>query len=236
MPPNVQAHVLEIYALGQEMGRYPHMFSKLGDSTLASPNFLVRIGQYPFDLGDYAALQETIAYYQISFRRLGPSLVVGLHATSVFSPDLINTTMCDLAIDENMLDCEFRLQNPSILLIALGTNDEHELFHKRMEGIVTYAMERGIVPVLITKADRHEGEDNRNNISIRRIAAEYEIPLLDFDRLADTLPERGLGHDHVHLTEYEFYEYTSPEAFQYGYAILNLSTIIMLDELQQLLP
>jgi len=162
-------------------------------------------------------------------------LIVGLHATSVFSPDLLNPEMCDVEQDDNMLDCEFRLHNPSMILIGLGTNDEHELFQDRMGKIVEYSMEQGVIPVLITKADRHEGEDNRNNISIRQIAAQYEVPLIDFDKLADTLPNRGLGHDNVHLTEYAYYKYSEPEAFDSGYSILNLSTIMMLDALRDTL-
>ena len=234
LSPAVQTHVREIYALGQEMGRNSQAVSKLGDSSMASPNYLVRVGQYDFDLGEYAFLQETIDEYQISFRRLGPSAIVGLHATSVFSPDLINPAMCDVEEDENMLDCEFRLHNPSIMIIALGTNDEHELFQERMGKIVEYSMERGVIPVLVTKADRYEGEDNRNNISIRALAAQYDVPLLDFDLLADTLPNRGLGHDDVHLTEYAYYEYASPQAFESGYSILNLSTMMMLDVLRDI--
>ena len=233
LSPAVQAHVREIYALGQEMGRNPYAFSKLGDSSMASPNFLIRMGQYDFDLAEYAFLQETIDEQQISFRRLGPSVIVGLHATSVFSPDLLNPEMCNAEQDDSMLDCEFRLHNPSMILIGLGTNDEHQLFQERLGKIVEYSMEQGVIPVLITKADRYEGEDNRNNISIRHIAAQYEIPLIDFDRLADTLPNRGLGHDNVHLTEYAYYKYSAPEAFESGYSILNLSTIMMLDALRE---
>lgn len=232
LPPAVQTHVREIYALGQEEWRNPQAFSKLGDSSMASPNYLVRMGQYDFDLGDYAFLQETIDKYQISLRRLGATSIVGLHATSVFSSDLLNPAMCDVEEDGNMLDCEFRLHNPSIMIIALGTNDEHELFEERLGKIVAYSVERGIIPVLVTKADRYEGEDNRNNISIRAIAAQHQVPLLDFDLLADTLPNRGLGHDDVHLTEYAYYEYTSAEAFESGYSILNLSTMMMIDALE----
>lgn len=225
----------EIYALGQELGRNPHAFSKLGDSTMASPNYLVRLGQYDFDLGEYAFLQETIDYYQISLRRLGPAAIVGLHATSVFSPDLLNPAICNVAEDSNMLDCEFRLHNPSIMIVALGTNDEHEMFQERLGKIVAYSADRGIIPILVTKADRHEGQDNRNNISIRAIAAQYEMPLLDFDLLAATLPNRGLGHDNVHLTEYAYREYSSAEAFQSGYSIFNLSTMMMIDALQTII-
>ncbi|MBE2220663.1 MAG: hypothetical protein IAF02_03935 [Anaerolineae bacterium] len=232
LPPDVQAHILEIYALGQEKERRPNAFSKLGDSSAASPDFLVRFDQRTFDLAQYAYLQETIDYYDKSFQRFGATLKNGLHATAVFAPDLINLEICDLEFDTDMLDCEFRLHNPSILLIALGTNDQSDQFEPRMEKIVNYTMERGIIPVLITKADRFEGEDNRNNISIRRLAEKYQLPLVDFDILANTLPNRGMQEqDNVHLTWYGPFEYTSPEPFERGYPMLNLATIMMLDKI-----
>jgi hypothetical protein len=231
LPPDVQAHILEIYARGQEENRRPNAFSKLGDSGASSPDFLVRFDQRTFDLAQYAYLQETIDYYDKSFQHFGAALKNGLHATAVFAPDLMNLEICDPEFDTDILDCEFRLHNPSILLIALGTNDQSDQFESRMEKIVTYTIERGIIPVLITKADRFEGEDNRNNISIRRIAEKYQLPLVDFDILAETLPNRGMREEDVHLTWYGPFEYTSPEPFERGYPMLNLATIMMLDKI-----
>ncbi len=232
LPPEVQAHVLEIYALGQEKDRRPNAFSKLGDSGSASPDFLVRFDQRTFDLAQYAYLQETIDYYDKSFQHFGAAVKNGLHATAVFAPDLMNLEICNPEFDTDMLDCEIRLHTPSILLIALGTNDQSDQFEPRMEKIVNYVMERGVIPVLITKADRFEGEDNRNNISIRRVAEKYQLPLIDFDILADTLPNRGMQEqDNVHLTWYGPFEYTSPEPFERGYPMLNLATIMMLDKI-----
>ena len=233
LPPEVQEHILEIYALGQEMEHRPNAFSKLGDSGAASPDFLVRFDQRTFDLAQYDYLQETIDYYDKSFQHSGAALIIGLHATSIFAPELMDEETCDPEQDTNILDCEFRTFNPSILIIAIGTNDQSDQFHARMEKIVNYTMERGVIPVLITKADRFEGEDNRNNISIRQIAAKYQLPLVDFDRLAGTLPEHGLDHDGVHLTWYGPFEYTNAEPFERGYPMLNLSTIMMLDALRE---
>ena len=231
LPPDVQAHILEIYALGQEKERRPNAFSKLGDSGAASPDFLVRFDQRTYDLAQYAYLQETIDYYDKSFQRFGPTLKNGLHATAVFAPDLMNLEICDPEFDTDILDCESRLHNPSILLIALGTNDQSDQFEPRMEKIVNYVMGRGVIPVLITKADRFEGEDNRNNISVRRLAEKYQLPLVDFDILAETIPNRGMQEEDVHLTWYGPFEYTSEEPFQRGYPMLNLATIMMLDKI-----
>ena len=143
----------------------------------------------------------------------------------------MNMEICDEELDTDILDCEFRLFNPSILLIALGTNDQSDQFEPRMEKIVNYTMERGIIPVLITKADRFEGEDNRNNISIRRIAEKYQLPLVDFDILAETIPNRGMQEEDVHLTWYGQFEYSSETPFERGYPMLNLATIMMLDKI-----
>lgn len=233
LPPLVQNNIRTIYAAGLEMGRRPQAFSKLGDSGMATPDFLMRFDQRLYDLGDYAYLQPTIDYYKGSFVHYGAALHLGLHATAVFLTDLVTEEMCDEF--ENMLACEFRLHNPSILLIGLGTNDESDEFDDRLEKIVAYTIDNGVIPVLITKADRHEGEDNRNNNDVRHIAARYHVPLLDFDLLAATLPNRGLTIDNTHLTHYGPFEYTSPEAFERGYSIYNLATIMMLDEIRRVL-
>ena len=233
LPTAVQNHIREIYAAGQEMGRRPQVFSKLGDSGAATPDFLMRFDQRTFDLGDYAYLQPTIDYYKGSFVHFGAALHIGLHATAVFLTDLVTEELCNDF--EDMLSSEFRLSNPSILLIALGTNDESDEFDDRMEKIVAFTIDHGVIPVLITKADRHEGADNRNNNDVRRIAAKYNVPLLDFDLLAETLPNRGLTTDNTHLTHYGPFEYTSPEAFERGYSVYNLATIMMLDEIRRVL-
>ncbi len=93
--------------------------------------------------------------------------------------------------------------------------------------------ERGIIPVLSTKADRFEGTDNRNNLTLRKLAAEYNIPLWDFDLLADTLPGRGLGNDNVHLTSAPLNDYSDPATFEYGYPVNDLPRFMTLDAIRR---
>jgi hypothetical protein len=86
-----------------------------------------------------------------------------------------------------------------------------------MRQIVEFTITNNVVPVLGTKADRIE-ESNINNEIVRRLAAEYQIPLWDFDLVAETLPNRGLGADEVHLDgDGIFYQ--------------NISGLVMLDRL-----
>jgi hypothetical protein len=102
-----------------------------------------------------------------------------------------------------------------------------------MRRLVTYATENGVIPILITKADRYEGEENRNNLLIRQIAVDYQVPLLDFDLVASTLPNRGLGEDGVHLTSSVAGNFRLPEALEIGYGTHNLLVLLGLHALWQ---
>ena len=240
MDDEVKSHIREIYARGRKMGRDPHAFSKLGDSLIANPYFLRIFDQMDrnlgwYNLGDYAYLQDVIDYYHGSFDRHGAAVRVGQHAWSAFDPMWANKELCNPG--EPPLPCEVRLHNPSIVLVLLGTNDNvpRSYFEKHYEKIIQYLIEQGIVPVLFTKADRHEGEDAHNNEAIRFLAKKYRLPLVEFDLLANTLPNRGLGPDNTHLRVAHSHDFTRPETFQYGTSVHNLATLIMLDQVKRAL-
>lgn len=234
MPPETVAHAREIFANGQVWGRNPARFSKLGDSLIATPAFLTVFDEPGhYNLGEYTYLQPTIEYFTGSFKRYGVAVRAGLHAWGVFDPLWANKEWCEA--NENLLDCELRLYNPTILLILLGSNDNGSAlaFDKNIRQVVETCIANGVIPVLATKADRFEGLDDRNNTMIRQIATEYQVPLWDFDAIANTLPNRGLGEDAVHLTTFPESDYTLPAAFERGYAIHNLTALMMLDMLRQ---
>ncbi|MEW5989285.1 MAG: SGNH/GDSL hydrolase family protein, partial [Chloroflexota bacterium] len=233
MPAAVQQRVREVFTVGQSLGRDPRHFSKLGDSLVASPSFLTRFDTGRYNLGVYNHLQPTIEHYAGSFGRYGIAIRVGLHAWAVFDPLWANKEFCEP--NETLLACELRLYNPSVLLINLGSNDDGPgaTFNKSVREIVDYCLANGVIPVLATKADRFEGEDNRNNLIMRQVAADYAIPLWDFDLVAETLPGRGLGEDQVHLTSYGLYDYTEPIVFRHGYPVLDLTALMVLNGIWQ---
>lgn len=233
MPAAVQQHVREVFSLGQSLGRDSRHFSKLGDSLVASPSFLTRFDTGRYNLGVYSHLRPTIEHYAGSFGRYGVAIRVGLHAWAVFDPLWANKEFCEP--NETLLVCELRLYNPSVLLINLGSNDDGPgaTFDKSVREIVDYCLANGVIPVLATKADRFEGEDNRNNWIMRRVAADYAIPLWDFDLVAETLPGRGLGEDLVHLTSYGLYDYTEPIVLRHGYPVLDLTALMVLNAIWQ---
>ncbi len=232
MSPEVIANSRRILALGQEMGRNPHGFSKIGDSLVLTSHYLTKFDTGMYNLGpDYAYLQPAIDYFSGSFERYGVAVRVGLHAWSVFDPLWADKEWCEP--NEDMLACEIRLNNPSIMLIRLGSNDDgpEGSFKYSLRKVIEATIAAGILPVLGTKADRFEGEDDRNNRAVRELAEEFQLPLWDFDKLADTLPGRGVGEDGVHLTIMFEHDYTDPAAFQTGYPVNDLSALILLHEL-----
>lgn len=230
MPEAVRDHVRAIYQTGQAQGRNPQAFSKLGDSTIENPHFLSRFDVGPYNLGPYAYLQGVIDYFHGSFGRQGVGVRRGLHTWNVFDPMWADPTTC--APGENMLDCELRVHNPAVLFIKLGSNDVGvpDTTARNLRLIVEYCIERGIIPILGTKADRHEGPGNTNNNIVRQIAAEYRVPLWDFDLLADTLPGRGMAPDGVHLTTFYAHDWSLPGAYQSGYGVNNLTALMALDQ------
>ena len=236
--PEAEANILSIYQQGQKIGRDPRRFSKLGDSTIENPHFLARFDHWQgFDyyLGDYAYLEEVIDYFAGSFIREGAAVHRGMHSWTVFDPQWADKTIC--LPNESSLVCEFRLHNPSILLIRLGANDVGvpQSFENNLRDVVEFTIKNGVIPILGTKADRNDGASNANNLIIRRLAEEYQLPLWDFDRLADTLSRRGLTIDNVHMTINFSHDYTDPNTFTTGHGVHNLSALILLDRLWQIL-
>jgi len=231
----VATNIRQIYARGQELGRDPSSFSRLGASIIATRHFLGRWDTGPYDLGPYIHLEPVIAAYQGSFDRVGEAALRGLTALAVFDPTWANEEDC--LANEPVIDCEIRLHNPSILFIVLGTNDKWDAvgFDKNLRKVVEHTIDQGVIPILATKADRFEGDDNRNNVTIRQVSADYRIPLWDFDLIAETLPGRGMGDDDVHLVIFDYYDYKMELAYESGYGLYNLTALMMLDEVWRII-
>jgi LysM repeat protein len=225
------ARVREVFERGQALGNNPHAFSKVGDCNSELPFFLGRFDSGDYELGPYAYLQPAIDHFGGSFGRQSMAVWTGSHAWSVLDPIWARPALC--LPGESPLGCEFRLHRPSVVLIRLGTNEAHSpaLFEQHMRAIIEYAMAQGVIPVLGTKADQLEGSDRINDI-VRQLAAEYEMPLWDFGRVAGTVPGRGLRQDGFHMTWYPL-TYGDPRALQAGHSVHNLTALIALNTVWQ---
>lgn len=230
MPQNVQGNVRDIYARGQTQQRDPRAFSKIGDSVVLTPHFLARFDSDNYNLGLYDYLQPTIDHFAGSFSRYGQAAKVGLSFRTLYELGWPDEEYCEP--EEDIVACEIRMNNPSIMLIRLGTNDQVPAameadLRQLLEDLIT----QGIVPILSTKNDRFDDEEDVNNQIIRDLAAEYAVPLWDFDLLANPLPLRGLSGDDIHLTMHDTNDYTNPEVLERGYPVNDLTALMVLDAL-----
>lgn len=202
--PTVSGVVKELYLRGQQMGNDPRKFSSIGDCQ-SEPNVFMGIYETKrYWLGqDFQYLQETINYYNGSFSHKSQSVRDGLSAPSALSPLWADKTTCDE--NENPVDCELRLNKPSIVFINLGTNWKPGAPASRYESylrkIVEDVIAHGAIPVLSTKADNVEG-DNSLNLATARVAHDYDIPLWNFWLAAQSLPNGGMDkdRDNIYLT------------------------------------
>lgn len=225
-------HVRQIFALGQELGRDPRAFSKVGDSTIENPFFMDRFDEPgTYNLADFAWLQPAIDWYRGSFSRQSLAVAVGLHTWSVLDPMWSDPYQC--LGGEDMLECEVRVHNPSVIIFRLGVNDVGVpgYVENSMRTAIEYSLANGIIPVIGTKGDRRDG--TINNDIMRRLAAEYHVPLWDYDLLAGTIPGRGLVADGAHMTTFYAHDWSLPGAFQTGHGVHTLAGLMMLDAIHR---
>ncbi len=233
IPDAVRAHIREVYARGQTLGRDARAFSKIGDSTMVYPPFLAAFDSTGFSLGQFAALQPTIDLYAGSFARTSAAARKGMHTWTEFDPDWVSSDDCRSG--EGPLDCELRLHNPSIAIIRLGANDFYTVntFREHLVRIVDVCLERGVVPILGTKPDRLEGDSNALNRIIGQVATEKRIPLWDYDVIAATVPNKGLEKDGVHIRGGGSHNYAAAKAFASGDSLEDLTALILLDAVRR---
>jgi hypothetical protein len=184
-------------------------------------------------------LAPTISYFKGSYSRVSSAAVGGFSTTKVLDPAL-DRGACNGG--ETPLACEYRVNKPSVALILLGTGDQHSWqgFEARYRTIIEYTIKQGIVPVLMTKADDLESKEDTapvgfTNDTIRRLALEYDIPLLDLRKAVEPLPNFGCGPDGFHYNSPPDGQTTTFDAAHliYGFNMRNLTALQALDALRR---
>lgn len=226
--PEISARTLEIYRNGQRMGNNPRAFSKVGDCLSLSESYLVNYDSYGdyYNLGDFTSLQETIDYFQGSFKHAGFAVGDGFNTAAVLAPFRADPRQCQAG--ESPLVCEYRHTRPAFAVVSLGTDDytSNEIYEQRMRRIIEISIEHGVVPLLLTKADNVTG-DNYNAI-LANLSKEYGVPLVNFYAAVEQLPDRGLV-DNIHFTgAVRAYDFSS-EYLIYGWPLRNLTVLRALD-------
>ncbi len=206
IPEYISGRAREIYQKGIMMGNDPHAFSVTGDCQAIRE---VMLGEFDdprkYTLkSDELYLQEAIDQFQGSFNRNGAAVRGGFTAASVLSPIHADPKECKSG--ETPLGCEFRLHNPSILIISLevwndrANLDRYELYLRQ---IIEYSIEEGVLPVLMTKADMAEALQHVINPTLVQLAYEYDLPLVNFWLAVQPLPNHGIDPDRdgFHISE-----------------------------------
>ena len=229
--PTPSKRVLEIYLHGIEMGNNPKAFSKIGDCGSTPTWFLGDFdrGTRFYNLGNYQYLDKVIAYYSGSFNRTSLAAQSGFNASSVLTPLWADRSQC--LTNETPLACEYRIHKPILAFITMGANDVYHLdsFEPQMRQIIEYSIDHGVIPVLSTKPDNIE-KDNRINITIAKLAYEYQVPLWNFWLAVQSLPNHGLQEDGVHLT-WSANQFENPDVFNWGWPVRNLTALHALDSI-----
>lgn len=219
----------QIYQYGLALGNNPRAFSKVGDCQATTPYFLAAFDSPSrYRLGEtYVYLQTTLDQFRGAFARESVAAETGFGAAAVLDPTW--TSNADCQSQESPLACEYRLNRPSLALISLGTNDIWQTaadYEADLRQIIEYSIRRGVLPILSTKADNVEGDGHINQV-VRNLAAEYEIPLWDFEVVAQALPNGGL-QDEYHLTWGQAF-FDDPAMLALGWPWRNLTALQTLD-------
>lgn len=190
--PTLPESVRAIYLHGLELGNDPSNYSTIGDCQSVPLVFMGSYDQRPefWPPYDYTHLLPTLTQFQGSFGHRSGAVANGMSAASVFSPLWADLKTCTAG--ETPLECEFRLQQPIIVFINLGTNyGEPEKHEQYLRDILDFVIAHGAVPVLSTKGDNAEGDWSINEV-IAKVALEYDVPLWNFWAAIQDLPNHGI--------------------------------------------
>jgi len=227
--PTLSPRALAVLQDGIARGRNPQAFSKLGDCESQAYWFMGELDQKAkyYSLGEYEnELAPVVEYYQGSFDRVSLAAQPGFSAASLMAPIWADKQQCEK--DETPIACEFRLHNPLVTFIMLGSNDASnpKTFERHMRRAIEYSLEQGVLPILATKADNVEG-NHLINSTIARLAYEYELPLWNYWLAVQSLPDQGLQEDGVHLT-FGTIHFDDPQMMKTGWTVRNLNALQVL--------
>ena len=191
--PALSPVMIEIYQLGIDLGNNPDAFSKVGDCQIIPEVFLGLYDDVNYALPEnMKQLQETIDHFSGSFAREGFALKGGFVFPTVLSPLRADSSVCDPG--ETPLECELRVHQPTFVLISMEFRYEGrtaEIHEKYLRQAVEYALSRGMIPIVATKADNFEGDHSLNRMTAQ-IAYDYDLPLWNYWLAVQFLPGHGV--------------------------------------------
>jgi len=203
--PETTDRVYEIYQRGIELENDPHHFSKIEDCHNVKEAFMglfYKPGWYKLR-DENSNLYPVIDWFNDSFDRDGYAVQGGFNATAVLNPTWADQEFCQPG--ESPVACELRLHNLSFAIVSLELwwlGRTSERYEDYMRQILDLLIAKGVVPILATKADNVEGDYSLNYITAK-LVYEYDLPLWNFWRAAQDLPNKGMDpyrNDGFHIS------------------------------------
>jgi hypothetical protein len=198
-----------IYQGAAKFGKDLNMFTVIGDCNSQPPVYLRRVATGEFDGSRVEPrIQQVLARFEGAFGRVSLAAKGGFGTAAMGDPTWADGALCDVTMGP--FECEVWVSRASVVFIELGTGDQ--LVWKQFEGhyrpLVELALKKGPLPVLVTKADDIETSEDAPsgyiNDIVRKLASEYQVPLLDFHAATRNLPNFGLideGDKDFHLND-----------------------------------
>ncbi len=198
--PQVSKKVQQLYSQAVKAGRAGNIVTVIGDCNSEHPVFFGRFAAGAVSMGPYPQVQNAAKLFAPSFARISLATSGSFNANMAFDSTWADPKKCNP--NEGPLPCELRLSNASIVLVSLGTGDTFtwQGFEEHYKTVIDYALAQKVVPVLITKADALEArqggapEDYINSV-VRKLGAQYGLPVIDFALAAKSLPNGGLAEE-----------------------------------------
>lgn len=195
--PRISPAHKAIYRNSVKAGKDLRMFTVAGDCNSQPSVYLGRVASGEYDVSKLnRRLQQTVEQFRPSFSRVSLAAGGGFSAGSMMDPTWADGALC--GTQQGPFECEVWVSRAGVVFVELGTGDQYTWkdFESHYRPMIELALKKGVLPILVTKADRLEEfagapSDHLNNV-VRRLAKEYAVPLLDFALAARTLPNQGL--------------------------------------------
>jgi endonuclease YncB( thermonuclease family) len=204
--PAISENALEIYLNGLKAGTDPELFSIIGDcQNIPGGSLFRKVNWDDFSLPEELEyLQTTLENFRMIWSREPVTVDGGFIPASMFSTYWTDTERCSPM--ETPLECEFRQNNASILIISIGSDQKpgtEDDFDRYMRKIVEYSIGNKVLPIIVTDAYATEEGFPLNHI-MAQIAYDYDIPLWNFWAAVQDLPNHGLKEDNFHISAEAF--------------------------------
>lgn len=235
--PAIPSTAISIYQAG---ANNPRRFSKIGDCNSATFSFMSPFDTGQYDLGDHDHLQGAIDHFAGSFARESLAAHVGFNALTIIDADWADPGQCQGG--ESSVWCELRVYRPAVAVVMFGANDVYNLsmtqYETSLRRIVDFAIDNGTIPVLSTFAWCGGGDFGAKALQMNmltvNLAREYGVPVINFWKAAQDLPNCGLNTDGVHLSSAgpPYGCYLTGDENEAGFTLRSMVTLQTLDAIR----